>query len=583
MNRTRIIFFGILAVAACVILSVVVMQFVNRDSDEGETAVTDSSEIDLPEDAVLVALASSNTKESWLDQVVEKFNAEQIETASGSPIVVNVSHVTSGGSMNAILDGSSQPVAWSPGDQSWVDQANDAWRQRTNKPLASQSCAPTVYAPLGFAMWRPMAETLGWPQTPIGWDTIVELAADPEGWASYGRPEWGQFRFGHTHPAYANSGLLSMTSFVYGIAGKTDTLTPAEIYAPTVEEAMRQLEENTSKYGRQAPALLDAMAQQGPSYLHAAAVPEAEVVRFNIERGDELTFPLAFIFPAGGTIWADHPYCILDNADWVTDEQAEAAQIFLDYLLAREQQEMAIDNYLRPLNTNIPLHAPMTLENGTDPGVTPSTVAPLPSPNADISAAVIDLFNITKRKATILIVLDVSGSMEGERIRTAREATVEFLSRLDANDAVGLFIFHDTVSELSSVTRVGDVSEGLSQRVAGLISGGNTALYDAVCQAVKTATTLQADDMAAGENRLYGIILLSDGEDTVGNVTENQMFATCLPANAEADGVKIFPIAFGDAADQDVLNRIANVTGGRLFSADPTSISNVYLSISAEQ
>ena len=432
-------------------------------------------------------------------------------------------------------------------------------------------------------MWRPMAETLGWPETPIGWDTIVELAADPEGWASYGRPEWGQFRFGHTHPAYANSGLLSMTGFVYGIAGKTDTLTPAEIYAPNVEEAMRQLEENTSKYGRQAPALLEAMAQQGPSYLHAAAVPEADTVRFNIERGNELTFPLAFIFPAGGTIWADHPYCILDNAEWVTEEQAEAAQIFLDYLLAREQQEMAIDNYLRPLDTNIPLHAPMSLENGTDPGVTPNTVAPLPSPNADISAAVIDLFNITKRKATILIVLDVSGSMEGERIRTARDATIEFLSRLDANDEVGLTIFYDSVTELAAPTRVGDVVEGLNQRVAGLIAGGNTALYQAVCDAVAQATTLQEEDTAAGETRLYGIILLSDGEDTVGSVTENQMFATCLPANAEADGVKIFPIAFGQAADQDVLNRIANVTGGRLFSADPTSISSVYLSISAEQ
>ncbi|MFZ1397471.1 MAG: substrate-binding domain-containing protein, partial [Candidatus Promineifilaceae bacterium] len=404
MNRTRVIFFGILGITACVILSVVAVQLFNRE-DGRETAVSSQTapEIDLPAGATLVTLASSNTKESWLNQVVEQFNAAEVETSGGSAIVVNVSHVTSGGSMNAILDGSSQPTAWSPGDQSWVDQANDAWRQRTNKPLASQSCVPTIYAPLGFAMWRPMAETLGWPQTPIGWDTIVALAADPEGWASYGRPEWGQFRFGHSHPAYANSGLLAMTSFVYGIAGKTDNLTAAEIYAPAVEEAMRQLEENTSKYGRQAPALLEAMAQQGPSYLHAAAVPEADVVRFNVERGDELTFPLAFIFPAGGTIWADHPYCILDNADWVSDEQAEAAQIFLDYLLAREQQEMAIDNYLRPLNSAIPLHAPMNLENGTDPGVTPSTIAPLPSPNADISAAVIDLFNITKRKATILI------------------------------------------------------------------------------------------------------------------------------------------------------------------------------------
>ncbi|MBK7895725.1 MAG: substrate-binding domain-containing protein [Anaerolineaceae bacterium] len=292
MNRTRVIFFGILGITACVILSVVAVQLFNRE-DGRETAVSSQTapEIDLPAGATLVTLASSNTKESWLNQVVEQFNAAEVETSGGSAIVVNVSHVTSGGSMNAILDGSSQPTAWSPGDQSWVDQANDAWRQRTNKPLASQSCVPTIYAPLGFAMWRPMAETLGWPQTPIGWDTIVALAADPEGWASYGRPEWGQFRFGHSHPAYANSGLLAMTSFVYGIAGKTDNLTAAEIYAPAVEEAMRQLEENTSKYGRQAPALLEAMAQQGPSYLHAAAVPEADVVRFNVERGDELTFP----------------------------------------------------------------------------------------------------------------------------------------------------------------------------------------------------------------------------------------------------------------------------------------------------
>jgi hypothetical protein len=47
--------------------------------------------------------------------------------------------------------------------------------------------------------------------------------------------------------------------------------------------------------------------------------------------------------------------------------------------------------------------------------------------------------------------------------------------------------------------------------------------------------------------------------------------------------VKIYPIAFGSAADAQVLSRIATVTGGRLFSADPESISNVYVSISAEQ
>ncbi len=580
MNRTRVVFVVIILMAVFIIFGALFVQLIGNLVDGGSSAQSEEP-TPLPAGTVLVSVASSNTKQNWMDQIVEQFNAAGFETSGGDTIVAEVAHVTSGGSMNAILDGNLAPVAWSPGDASWVEQINTTWQQRFNRPINSEVCQATIYAPLGFAMWRPMAEALGWPDTPIGWDTIVELAADPQGWASYGRPEWGQFRFGHTHPAYANSGLLSMTAFVYGNVDSEGPLTPAQVYE--AEEAMRALEQNTSKYGRQAPPMLDLMARQGPSFLHGAAVPEADTVRFNVERGDELQFPLAFIFPSGGTIWADHPYCILDNADWVSEEQAEAAAIFRDYLLEREQQELAIDNFLRPLDTSIPLHAPMNLENGTDPGVSPATVRALPSPDAEVSAAIIDLFQITKRKATVIIALDVSGSMEGDKIRSATAATAEFLERLDPNDEVALLTFNDDVVTLSEPARVGDVVEGLSQRVSGLIADGNTALYGAVCQATEIATALKEEDADDGETRLYGVVLLSDGEDTMGEPTENQMFVTCLPANAEADGVKIFPIAFGEDAAEAVLDRIATVTGGRMYAADPASISNAYLSISAEQ
>ncbi len=575
MSRTRVIFVVIIVITFLIICAGLLIQFINRGDETAEEATP------IPEGSILITLASSNTKQNWLNQIAADFNAGGHTTSTGDVIIVEVSHVTSGGSMNAILDGNLQPTAWSPGDQSWVAQANETWQQRNNKPLASQECPASIYAPLGFAMWRPMAETLGWPDKPIGWDTIVALAADPEGWASYGRPEWGQFRFGHTHPAYANSGLLSMTSFVYGIAGQN--LTAADIYSDKVQEAMAELEKNTSKYGRQAPPLLDLMAREGPSYLHAAAVPESDTVRMNVERGDELSFPLAFIFPSGGTIWADHPYCILDNADWVSEEEAEASAIFLDYMLDEDQQRLAIDNYLRPLDNSIPLHAPLDLANGTDPRVSPATVPALPSPNTEISNAVIDIFKLNKRKATIFIALDISGSMEGDKIKSARTATSEFLTRLDPDDEIAVLVFSDGVNLLDPPSRVGDVVEGLSGRVSSLLANGNTALFESVCDATKQIEKLQAEDIEAGESRLYGIVLLSDGEDTVGRVTENQMFATCLPANAEADGVKIFPIAFGDDADVNVLERIAVVTGGRLFSASPESIGNVYLSISAEQ
>jgi Ca-activated chloride channel family protein len=563
MTRTRVTFFGIVFAALAIIILAIILQFLNGLGNGAEATGDGEAATDLPRGAVLVTLASSNTKRNWLDQVTTQFNAEEHTTSAGNRIIVQVSHVTSGGSMNAILDGSSQPVAWSPGDQSWVEQANAAWQQRENKAIASEPCPPTIYAPLGFAMWRPMAELLGWPDEPIGWDTIVALAADPEGWSRYGRPEWGEFRFGHTHPAYANSGLLSMTAFVYGIAGQE--LTPAEIYSEEVQSALFELEQNTSKYGRQAPALLELMAREGPSYLHAAAVPEADTVRFNVERAD------------------DHPYCILDHTEWVTPEEAEAAALFRDYLLEPEQQALAVDNYLRPLDESVPLHAPMDLEHGTDPRVSPRTVPALPSPNTEISNAIIDIFRLNKRKATVLVVLDVSGSMEGEKIKTAREATVEFLDRLNPDDEVGVLIFNDLVITLADPARVGNVVEGLTERVGSLLANGNTALYQAVCDATEMIADLQQADLEKNETRLYGVVLLSDGEDTVGRTTENQMFATCLPANAEADGVKIFPIAFGAEADEDLLSRLATVTGGRMFTADPDSVGNVYLSISAEQ
>jgi Ca-activated chloride channel family protein len=576
MNRTRVVFTTIIFVTVLVIFVALAIQLIGDDES------TDSEEpTPLPEGTVLVSIASSNTKRNWLDQVVDSFNEEGFQTSGDMTIVAEVEHVTSGGSMNAILDGDMAPVVWSPGDPSWVEQINTTWQQRFNKAINGEDCQATVYAPLGFAMWRPMAETLGWPDEPIGWDTIVDLAADPEGWASYGRPEWGSFRFGHTHPGYANSGLLSMTAFVHGVVDSEGQLAPAQVY--DAEEAMRILEQNTSKYGRQAPALLELMASQGPSYLHAAAVPEADTVRFNVERGDELAFPLAFIFPSGGTIWASHPYCILDNAEWVSGDQAEAAEIFRGFLLDRERQELAVDNYLRPLDSSIALHTPMDLDNGTDPRVTTEVVPALPSPSADVSAAVIDLFGITKRKATVIIALDTSGSMEGEKIQSATVSTAEFLDRLDPDDEVALLTFDDEVVSLSDPLPVRDVVEGLSSRVRSLIADGNTALFAAVCQATDIAAALKAEDMAAGESRLYGVVLLSDGEDTIGEPTENQMFVTCLPTNAEVDGIKIFPIAFGGDAAGEVLARIASVTGGRMYTADPASISNVYLSISAEQ
>jgi len=568
-------------VFGCIIAGVLISQNFIKNMQSGDSTIQDSVD-EAPKGSIIVDVASSNTKENWMDVVSAKFNGENHTIASGETIFVRVSHVTSGGSQQDILDGKLQPAVWSPGDSSWVEGANQVWKDRTGRALVSEACPATVLAPTGFAMWRPMAEAFGWPDKPISWDDLVSLAADPEGWASLGHPEWGQFKFGHTHPAFSNVGLQIMTALVYSTVGSTSGLSIEDTYSDEVRDAFTRVELNTYHYGRQNKTLIDLMALRGPNYLHAINSSEAATLKVNIEQGDQLRFPLAFIFPAEGTFWSEHPYCILE-AGWVSDSQADAAEIFRDYLLNTDQQKLAIDNFLRPRDQSIALHAPLSLEDGTDPRVTTDTVPALESPSAEVAEAVKDVFYQTKKKATIIMVLDNSGSMEGEKIKNAVESSVSFISRLDPDDEVHVLIYSgNDVIQLQQGGRAGEVGEDLSRTLDGLYADSNTPLYDSVCEAVYLADQLQAADLSADQRRLYGIVLLSDGEDTSSSRTENQMFG-CLPSGESVEGVKIFAIAYGEGADTDVLLRIANRTNGKMFLADPEHIESIYIAISAEQ
>jgi ABC-type sulfate transport system substrate-binding protein len=148
MDRTRIIFVVIILLAVCAVGAFFGFQYISDLTGQPDTAARNDdtvTAVDLPRDAVLVTLASSNTKRAWLDQVTAEFNAAEMKTSAGSTIVVETSHVTSGGSMNSILDGSLQPIAWSPGDQSWVSQANDEWQRQNNPFIANSRIGKTIF------------------------------------------------------------------------------------------------------------------------------------------------------------------------------------------------------------------------------------------------------------------------------------------------------------------------------------------------------------------------------------------------------------------------------------------------------
>jgi Ca-activated chloride channel homolog len=533
---------------------------------------------------VEISIASSVTKKAWLEAAVKSFAATNPETVSGKPITIKVSSVLSGDSMLQIAEGTLQPTVWSPGEEAWVDQLTQKWAAKGQGPIASEPCAPTVLTPVGLAMWQPMAEALGWPDRPIRMAQLIDLANNPDGWASLGHPEWGKLRLGHTHPQYSSAGLLFLAQVIYAVTGKTAGITPADIYAPAVKTALETLAANTSKYGMVTTDLLNAMAARGPAFLHVASAFEEGTMRTNAEKAAQLRWPLVFVFPADGTFWSDHPYCVLDKSGWVTPDQAEAARLFLAHLTSATVQADAPNFYIRPLDGKTGPDTALAKAGGTDLAATPETIPALSIPSPDVSQAIIDQFYNTKRKATVILALDISGSMSGEAIRAATESTAQFLDRLNPKDRVGLIAFNETVQELQPIAPVADVVERLKAQVLGLPADGGTNLHGAICRAAQDLRDAQAKDQAAGENRLYGIVVLSDGRDTAGQLSANEMMATCLAAKSEeGDGPRVFVLAFGTEVDGELMDRLARETGGMRFDASAGSVGTAYLKISAEQ
>jgi len=323
------------------------------------------------------------------------------------------------------------------------------------------------------------------------------------------------------------------------------------------------------------------MAERGPSYLHAITNSEIGVMATNYYQQDLLRFPLVFIFPKEGTFWSNNPVCLVD-ADWVGTEEQEAAEIYRDYLLGPEAQGLATEEWLRPMDARFVPEEPRVEWKRTNIAVTREDVPPLESVSGETVEAIRDVFLQTKKPATVFILIDVSGSMRGRKLESARQGTISFLELLQKNDEVQIRTFSDDIQLMRPDGPVGQVGESLAATLAELHHRSDTAFYDAVCETVDKANTRIEQSRADNESRLFAIVILSDGIDTSSQLSEEKMME-CLPGGEDAEGIKIFTIAYGSDADEDLLERIAVQSNGRFYKSDPENLAEVYERISFEQ
>jgi Ca-activated chloride channel family protein len=516
-----------------------------------------------------VLFVSSSAKKSWIDAMVKQFNAAG-NRVGRKAIVVKASHGNSGEQLDQLKEGAIKPDLWSPGDESWLELASAHWKAVKQRALFD-TYAPLVEIPLVVTMWEPMARALGYPAKQLGWLDIAKVAATPKGWAAYGHPEWGKFRWGHAHPD-ANSGFLAVISEVYAALGKTRGITAEDLRSTRVTTFLKDFEGAVEHYGLSNSWIDDLMHAKGPGYLSAAVQYENTIIESNGKNGNK-PFKLVAIYPVEGNVWTRHPTAILKE-EWVTEEKREAANKFLDFLRGREAQSAAMQLGLRPILRDVRLASPFDEEHGVQVAVDATKAFQVP--DESVLKRIRDLWEDVKMPATLVLVLDRSNSMKGSPMDNAKRGALEFIKTMKPRDQLMVTLFNHEITELIPLCTVRECGERAIPLVDGVFAEGNTSLHDVVSQSYRQLRELQR----AQPGRRYSILLLSDGKDTSSRMNRNDFLDT-LPTGEDYDVPKVYSIAYGPQADKDLLAEISNRTNARLFSSTPEEISKTYKELSA--
>lgn len=547
-----------------------------------------------PANAVAISIASSNTKEAWLHQAVDAFNAAAASDASlqvgGRPVFVTILQelvdgknvdYRSGTMVSDTLADRIQPTILSPGDVSWLSKLERDWEAvKGGDPISAADSPIVVRTPLVVAMWQSRAAALDcWPTaTPdCTWEALRALATAPDGWGSAGHPEWRTFKFGYGYFGESNSGTLAISAMCSVGLGKTSGLTVADV-EPTngCGTFVTEIERAKVHSGKSDVWLLDQMTGGGPEYLDGVVTYESNVIARNKAAGGQLREPLVSVYPQDGTIVVGHPFAIMDGAPWVTDEQERAAGVFRDYLLSGTQQAKVLELGLRPADPNVPLTSPIEPGLGANPE---ANLVPIAVPDTLVIDRIGEVWHQVRKHAAIAIVFDKSGSMsEQGKIAYAVKGAQEFVRRMEPQDTLLWMPFDDQI--YTPVRgRASEIGEQLISVIGGTPAEGGTALYDAVLAAYAELSTIRA---AEGDSLRYGIVVLSDGQDKNSSRTLAQLEAALAPAENDPTGIQIHTIAIGDDADETVLKKISGAAHGRYWKTQQESeVINVYRDIAA--
>jgi Ca-activated chloride channel family protein len=459
------------------------------------------------------------------------------------------------------LDAVDRISAGEPFDALWVSHGkylamNDAMKGRI---LAQEK---TMLSPVLLGLKKSKAHELGWDAQEPTWKDIADAA------------KAGKFTFGMTNPASSNTGLTATIGLAAALAKNPDGLTEADIKNPRVADFFKGQTLTSGSSGW----LADSYERDQSK---VDGIINYESVLLSLNAGGKLAEPLTLVYPKEGIVTADYPLMLLSSQRRPDYDKLVAFLRSKDF-----QTKMSARTLRRPVNPDATIA----------PSIPQRMLIELPFPGqASLISSLLDTFLADVRiPSSSRYLLDLSGSMQGERISDLKKAMLilasntltpsEHYARFQNREEVGIITF-STVPAPTVSFSMGSTPEenrktraAITEFVTPMEAGGNTAIYSSVQQAL---VELSRERSQGQQKRYYTVVLMTDGLNNRG-LSQSDFVRWYRGQGASVRGIPVFPILFGEG-NANELGELANLTGGKLFDSTSSSLAAVFKEIRGYQ
>lgn len=379
----------------------------------------------------------------------------------------------------------------------------------------------------------------------------------------------------HTAPTRSNSGLQTLVTQYASIVGKR----PEELTLEDVkqaEEEIQQIQNKVTRYGTSTNSLAKSMVKNGTFWASMGSVYESSVIAANSELSPgqpryEAVYPQS--------TFSSNMRAIVPNAPWISEPERAAAEQVIEFLRSPEIQEIAIETGLRPGVPGVPLGPKFSPEFGVEAQPTYDSYRP-PQPEV-VEAMLLAWEEVTKKPSQVVLVVDTSGSMTGNKLISVQNTLKTYIDNLGPKAEVVLMEFNSVIGQPVFIDGTPEGKEKGLAFISGLQANGGTLLYDA---SLAARNWLQAN---LRPDAINAVVVLTDGEDSGSLVTLEELGTELQKTgfqSEDAPRIAVFTVGYGGDGEfnAEALQAIAEFNGGYYSKGDPETINQVLSDLQVE-